>query len=208
MKKGNKPMAIILPDLPYAYDALEPYIDEETMHLHHDKHHNTYVNNVNVALAKHPEIGEDLEQLLSDVETIPADIRQAVINNGGGHLNHALFWELMTPEKTEPSAALAADLEATFGSFEDFKASFTTAATSRFGSGWAWLVVNPDGKLEVMSTANQDTPISEGKTPILGIDVWEHAYYVKYRNVRPDYIKAFFSVINWNKVNELYAAAK
>ena len=208
MKKGNKPMAIILPDLPYSYDALEPYIDEETMHLHHDKHHNTYVNNVNAALAKHPEIGEDLEQLLSDVETIPADIRQAVINNGGGHLNHALFWELMTPEKTEPSAALAADLEATFGSFEDFKASFTTAAISRFGSGWAWLVVNPDGKLEVMSTANQDTPISEGKTPILGIDVWEHAYYVKYRNVRPDYIKAFFSVINWNKVNELYAAAK
>lgn len=201
-------MAIILPDLPYAYDALEPYIDEETMHLHHDKHHNTYVNNVNAALAKHPEIGEDLEQLLSDVETIPADIRQAVINNGGGHLNHALFWELMTPEKTEPSAALVADLEATFGSFDDFKAAFTTAATSRFGSGWAWLVVNPDGKLEVMSTANQDTPISEGKTPILGIDVWEHAYYVKYRNVRPDYIKAFFSVINWNKVNELYAAAK
>ncbi len=201
-------MAIILPDLPYAYDALEPYIDEETMHLHHDKHHNTYVNNVNAALAKHPEIGEDLEQLLSDVETIPADIRQAVINNGGGHLNHALFWELMTPEKTEPSAALAADLEATFGSFEDFKAAFTTAATSRFGSGWAWLVVNPDGKLEVTSTANQDTPISEGKTPILGIDVWEHAYYVKYRNVRPDYIKAFFSVINWKKVDELYAAAK
>ena len=193
-------MAIILPDLPYSYDALEPYIDEETMHLHHDKHHNTYVNNVNAALAKHPEIGEDLEQLLSDVETIPADIRQAVINNGGGHLNHALFWELMTPEKTEPSAALAADLEVTFGSFEDFKAAFTTAATSRFGSGWAWLVVNNDGKLEVTST--------EGKTPILGIDVWEHAYYVKYRNVRPDYIKAFFSVINWNKVNELYAAAK
>ena len=201
-------MAIILPDLPYSYDALEPYIDEETMHLHHDKHHNTYVNNVNAALAKHPEIGENLEQLLSDVETIPADIRQAVINNGGGHLNHALFWELMTPEKTEPSAALAADLEATFGSFEDFKAAFTTAATSRFGSGWVWLVVNNDGKLEVTSTANQDTPISEGKTPILGIDVWEHAYYVKYRNVRPDYIKAFFSVINWNKVNELYAAAK
>ena len=201
-------MAIILPDLPYSYDALEPYIDEETMHLHHDKHHNTYVNNVNAALAKHPEIGENLEQLLSDVATIPADIRQAVINNGGGHLNHALFWELMTPEKTEPSAALVADLEATFGSFDDFKAAFTTAATSRFGSGWAWLVVNPDGKLEVTSTANQDTPISEGKTPILGIDVWEHAYYVKYRNVRPDYIKAFFSVINWNKVNELYVAAK
>ncbi len=201
-------MAIILPDLPYAYDALEPYIDEETMHLHHDKHHNTYVTNVNAALAKHPEIGKDLEQLLADVESIPVDIRQAVINNGGGHLNHSLFWELMTPEKTEPSAALAADLEATFGSFDDFKAAFTTAAASRFGSGWAWLVVNNDGKLEVTSTANQDTPISEGKAPILGIDVWEHAYYVKYRNVRPDYIKAFFSVINWNKVNELYKAAK
>lgn len=201
-------MAIILPDLPYAYDALEPYIDEETMHLHHDKHHNTYVTNVNAALAKHPEIGEDLEKLLADVESIPADIRQAVINNGGGHLNHALFWELMTAEETAPSAELAADIDATFGSFEDFQAAFTTAATTRFGSGWAWLVVNKEGKLEVFSTANQDTPISEGKTPILGLDVWEHAYYVKYRNVRPDYIKAFFSVINWNKVNELYAAAK
>ena len=201
-------MAIILPDLPYAYDALEPYIDEETMHLHHDKHHNTYVTNVNAALAKHPEIGEDLEKLLADVESIPADIRQAVINNGGGHLNHALFWELMTAEETAPSAELAADIDAIFGSFEDFQAAFTTAATTRFGSGWAWLVVNKEGKLEVVSTANQDTPISEGKTPILGLDVWEHAYYVKYRNVRPDYIKAFFSVINWNKVNELYAAAK
>lgn len=201
-------MAIILPDLPYAYDALEPYIDEETMHLHHDKHHNTYVTNVNAALAKHPEIGEDLEKLLADVESIPADIRQAVINNGGGHLNHALFWELMTAEETAPSAELAADIDATFGSFEDFKAAFTTAATTRFGSGWAWLVVNKEGKLEVTSTANQDTPISEGKTPILGLDVWEHAYYVKYRNLRPNYIQAFFSVINWKKVDELYAAAK
>ena len=201
-------MAIILPDLPYAYDALEPYIDAETMHLHHDKHHQTYVNNANAALEKHPEIGEDLEALLADVESIPADIRQALINNGGGHLNHALFWELMTAEETAPSAELAADIDATFGSFEDFQAAFTTAATTRFGSGWAWLVVNKEGKLEVVSTANQDTPISEGKTPILGLDVWEHAYYVKYRNVRPDYIKAFFSVINWNKVDELYAAAK
>lgn len=216
-KRGYNSMAIVLPDLPYAYDALEPYIDEETMHLHHDKHHNTYVTNVNAALAKHPEIGEDskhpeigedLESLLADVNAIPADIRQAVINNGGGHLNHALFWELMTPEKTTPSAELAADIDATFGSFDDFKAAFAAAATTRFGSGWAWLVVNKEGKLEVLSTANQDTPISEGKTPILGLDVWEHAYYVKYRNVRPDYIKAFFSVINWNKVNELYAAAK
>jgi len=201
-------MAIILPDFPYAYDALEPYIDEETMHLHHDKHHNTYVTNVNAALEKHPEIGEDLVKLLADVESIPADIRQAVINNGGGHLNHALFWELMTPAETSPSAELAADIEATFGSFEDFKAAFTAAATTRFGSGWAWLVVNKEGKLEVTSTANQDTPISEGKTPILGLDVWEHAYYVKYRNLRPNYIQAFFSVINWKKVDELYAAAK
>ena len=201
-------MAIILPDLPYAYDALEPYIDEETMHLHHDKHHNTYVTNVNAALEKHPEIGEDLEKLLADVESIPADIRQAVINNGGGHLNHALFWELMTPAETSPSAELAADIEATFGSFEDFKAAFTASATTRFGSGWAWLVVNKEGKLEVTSTANQDTPISEGKTPILGLDVWEHAYYVKYRNLRPNYIQAFFSVINWKKVDQLYAAAK
>jgi len=201
-------MAIILPDLPYAYDALELYIDEETMHLHHDKHHNTYVTNVNAALEKHPEIGEDLGKLLADVESIPADIRQAVINNGGGHLNHALFWELMTPAETSPSAELAADIEATFGSFEDFKAAFTAAATTRFGSGWAWLVVNKEGKLEVTSTANQDTPISEGKTPILGLDVWEHAYYVKYRNLRPNYIQAFFSVINWKKVDELYAAAK
>ena len=201
-------MAIILPDLPYAYDALEPYIDEETMHLHHDKHHQTYVNNVNAALEKHPEIGEDLGKLLADVESIPADIRQAVINNGGGHLNHALFWELMTPAETSPSAELAADIEATFGSFEDFKAAFTAAATTRFGSGWAWLVVNKEGKLEVTSTANQDTPISEGKTPILGLDVWEHAYYVKYRNLRPNYIQAFFSVINWKKVDQLYAAAK
>lgn len=201
-------MAIILPDLPYAYDALEPYIDAETMHLHHDKHHQTYVNNANAALEKHPEIGEDLEALLADVESIPADIRQALINNGGGHLNHALFWELMTPEKTAPSAELTAAIDETFGSFEEFQAAFTAAATTHFGSGWAWLVVNKEGKLEVTSTANQDTPISEGKKPILGLDVWEHAYYVKYRNVRPDYIKAFFSVINWNKVDELYAAAK
>lgn len=201
-------MAIVLPDLPYAYDALEPYIDEETMHLHHDKHHQAYVNNANAALEKHPEIGEDLHALLSDVEKIPADIRQALINNGGGHLNHSLFWEVMSPEKSEPSAELAAAINEAFGSFEEFQAAFSAAAATRFGSGWAWLVVNKEGKLEVVSTANQDNPISDGLTPILGLDVWEHAYYVKYRNLRPDYIKAFFSVINWNKVDELYAAAK
>lgn len=201
-------MAIILPDLPYAYGALEPHIDAETMTLHHDKHHATYVANANAALEKHPEIGEDLEALLADVSQIPEDIRQAVINNGGGHLNHALFWELMSPEETQISQELSEDINATFGSFEDFKAAFTAAATGRFGSGWAWLVVNAEGKLEVLSTANQDTPIMEGKKPILGLDVWEHAYYLNYRNVRPNYIKAFFEIINWNKVNELYQAAK
>ncbi|WP_424554676.1 superoxide dismutase SodA [Streptococcus agalactiae] len=201
-------MAIILPDLPYAYDALEPHIDAETMTLHHDKHHATYVANANAALEKHPEIGEDLEALLADVSQIPEDIRQAVINNGGGHLNHALFWELMSPEETQISQDLSEDIDASFGSFENFKAAFTVAATGRFGSGWAWLVVNAEGKLEVLSTANQDTPIMEGKKPILGLDVWEHAYYLNYRNVRPNYIKAFFEIINWNKVNELYQAAK
>lgn len=198
-------MAIILPKLPYAYDALEPYIDTETMTIHHDKHHATYVANVNAALEKHPEIGEDLEALLADVDSIPADIRQAVINNGGGHLNHALFWELLSPEKQEPTAQVLAAIEEAFGSFDEFKAVFTQAATTRFGSGWAWLVVNENGKLEVLSTANQDTPISQGKAPILALDVWEHAYYLKYRNVRPDYIKAFFDVINWEKVAELYS---
>lgn len=200
-------MTIILPKLPYAYDALEPYIDAETMTIHHDKHHATYVANVNAALEKHPEIGEDLEALLADVDSIPADIRQAVINNGGGHLNHALFWELLSPEKQEPTAQVLAAIEEAFGSFDEFKATFTQAATTRFGSGWAWLVVNENGKLEVLSTANQDTPISQGKAPILALDVWEHAYYLKYRNVRPDYIKAFFDVINWEKVAELYSKA-
>lgn len=200
-------MTIILPKLPYAYDALEPYIDTETMTIHHDKHHATYVANVNAALEKHPEIGEDLEALLADVDSIPADIRQAVINNGGGHLNHALFWELLSPEKQEPTVQVLAAIEEAFGSFDEFKAAFTQAATTRFGSGWAWLVVNENGKLEVLSTANQDTPISQGKAPILALDVWEHAYYLKYRNVRPDYIKAFFDVINWEKVAELYSKA-
>ncbi|AUC25275.1 superoxide dismutase SodA [Streptococcus uberis] len=201
-------MAIILPDLPYAYDALEPQIDKETMTLHHDKHHATYVANANAALEKHPEIGEDLVALLSDVSSIPEDIRQALINNGGGHLNHALFWELLSPEKTEITSEVASAIDEAFGSFDAFKEKFTAAATGRFGSGWAWLVVNKEGKLEVTSTANQDTPISEGKQPILGLDVWEHAYYLNYRNVRPNYIKAFFEIINWKKVDELYKAAK
>ncbi|EHI68646.1 superoxide dismutase SodA [Streptococcus ictaluri] len=201
-------MAIILPELPYAYDALEPQIDAETMTLHHDKHHATYVANANAALEKHPEIGEDLEALLSDVTSIPADIRQALINNGGGHLNHALFWELLSPEKQDITEDVATAIDQAFGSFDAFKEQFTAAATGRFGSGWAWLVVNKEGQLEITSTANQDTPISEGKKPILALDVWEHAYYLNYRNVRPNYIKAFFEIINWKKVSELYQAAK
>lgn len=201
-------MTITLPDLPYAYDALEPYFDTETMMLHHDKHHATYVANTNAALEKYPELGENLEELLADVNSIPADIRQAVINNGGGHLNHALFWELLSPEKQEVSADVAAAIDDAFGSFAAFKEQFTAAATGRFGSGWAWLVVNKAGQLEITSTANQDTPISEGKQPILALDVWEHAYYLNYRNVRPNYIKAFFEIINWKKVSELYQAAK
>lgn len=200
-------MAIILPELPYAYDALEPQFDKETMTLHHDKHHATYVANANVALEKHPELGDDVEALLTDVESIPSDIRQALINNGGGHLNHALFWELLSPEKTEVSEEVAKAIDEAFGSFESFKEEFTAAATGRFGSGWAWLVVNEEGKLEITSTANQETPISQGKQPILGLDVWEHAYYLNYRNVRPNYIKAFFEIINWNKVDELYKRA-
>ncbi|WNZ88838.1 superoxide dismutase SodA [Streptococcus iniae] len=201
-------MAIILPELPYAYDALEPQFDQETMTLHHDKHHATYVANANVALEKHPEIGENLEELLANVESIPADIRQALINNGGGHLNHALFWELLSPEKTEVTKEVASAIDQAFGSFDAFKEQFATAATGRFGSGWAWLVVTKEGSLEITSTANQDTPISEGKKPILALDVWEHAYYLNYRNVRPNYINAFFEIINWNKVDELFKVAK
>ncbi|HEP1254443.1 TPA: superoxide dismutase [Streptococcus pyogenes] len=201
-------MAIILPELPYAYDALEPQFDAETMTLHHDKHHATYVANTNAALEKHPEIGENLEELLADVTKIPEDIRQALINNGGGHLNHALFWELLSPEKQDVTPDVAQAIDDAFGSFDAFKEQFTVAATGRFGSGWAWLVVNKEGQLEITSTANQDTPISEGKKPILALDVWEHAYYLNYRNVRPNYIKAFFEIVNWKKVSELYQAAK
>ncbi|HHJ9766335.1 TPA: superoxide dismutase SodA [Streptococcus pyogenes] len=201
-------MAIILPELPYAYDALEPQFDAETMTLHHGKHHATYVANTNAALEKHPEIGENLEELLADVTKIPEDIRQALINNGGGHLNHALFWELLSPEKQDVTPDVAQAIDDAFGSFDAFKEQFTAAATGRFGSGWAWLVVNKEGQLEITSTANQDTPISEGKKPILALDVWEHAYYLNYRNVRPNYIKAFFEIINWKKVSELYQAAK
>ncbi|BCA85448.1 superoxide dismutase [Fe] [Enterococcus saigonensis] len=202
-------MAYTLPELPYAYDALEPYIDVETMHLHHDKHHNTYVTNLNAALEKYPELAEkSVEELITYMDEIPADIRTAVQNNGGGHANHTFFWEIMAPNAGgTPTGALKDAIDETFGSFEDFKNEFKTAATSRFGSGWAWLVVD-NGKLAIMSTANQDSPLMEGKTPIIGLDVWEHAYYLKYKNVRPDYIAAFWEVVNWDKANELFEKAK
>ncbi|HAQ3656988.1 TPA: superoxide dismutase [Enterococcus faecium] len=202
-------MTYTLPDLPYAYDALEPYIDEETMHLHHDKHHNTYVTNLNSAIEKYPELGEKtIEELLSDMDAIPTDIKTAVRNNGGGHANHSFFWEIMAPNAGgEPTGEIKEAINEAFGDFSSFKEEFKKAAAGRFGSGWAWLVME-NGKLAITSTANQDSPLMEGKTPILGLDVWEHAYYLKYKNVRPDYIAAFWSVINWDEVNKRFEAAK
>jgi Fe-Mn family superoxide dismutase len=202
-------MTYTLPDLPYAFDALEPYIDEETMHLHHDKHHNTYVTNLNAAIEKHPELGEKtVEDLVADMDAIPTDIKTAVRNNGGGHANHSFFWKIMAPNAGgEPTGAIKEAIEETFGSFADFKEEFKTAATGRFGSGWAWLVIK-DGKLAITSTANQDSPLMDGQTPVLGLDVWEHAYYLKYKNVRPDYINAFWNVVNWDEVNKVFTAAK
>ncbi|WP_375319604.1 superoxide dismutase [Enterococcus faecium] len=202
-------MTYTLPDLPYAYDALEPYIDEETMHLHHDKHHNTYVTNLNAAIEKYPELGEKtIEELLSDMDAIPTDIKTAVRNNGGGHANHSFFWEIMAPNAGgEPTGEIKEAINEAFGDFSSFKEEFKKAAAGRFGSGWAWLVME-NGKLAITSTANQDSPLMEGKTPILGLDVWEHAYYLKYKNVRPDYIAAFWNVINWDEVNKRFGAAK
>lgn len=207
---GEKIMTYKLPALPYAYNALEPHIDELTMHLHHEKHHNTYVTNLNAAIAKHPELeGKAIEDLIADMNAIPADIRVAVQNNGGGHANHSLFWTVMTPNGGgEPTGAVKEAIDKAFGSFDAFKEKFAAAAATRFGSGWAWLVVDKDGNLEVMSTANQDSPLMEGKTPVLGLDVWEHAYYKKYSNVRVDYIAAFWNVVNWDEVNKRLAAAK
>lgn len=202
-------MTYTLPDLPYAFDALEPYIDEETMHLHHDKHHNTYVTNLNAAIEKHPELGEKIiEELLSDMDAVPTDIKTAVRNNGGGHANHSFFWKIMAPNAGgEPTGAIKEAIDEAFGDFATFKEEFKKAAAGRFGSGWAWLVME-NGKLAITSTANQDSPLMEGKTPILGLDVWEHAYYLKYKNVRPDYIEAFWNVVNWEEVNNRLSSAK
>jgi Fe-Mn family superoxide dismutase len=198
-------MAFELAKLPYAVDALEPYIDAQTMSIHHDKHHQAYVTNLNAAIEKHPELaGKSLEDLLSDLNAVPEDIRMAVRNHGGGTWNHNMFWEIMGPKMGgSPSGELTKALETAFGSFDAFKAEFEKAATTRFGSGWAWLVKKGDG-LAVLSTANQDTPLSDGMTPILCIDVWEHAYYLKYQNRRPEYISNWWNVVNWGAVADRY----
>jgi len=196
-----------LPKLNYAYEALEPAIDARTMEIHYTKHHNAYVTNLNAALEKHPELSTPLEALLKDLNLIPEDIRTAVRNNGGGHFNHTLFWEVLTPGGAKaPQGALLDTINSAFGSFDAFKTAFSNAAKTRFGSGWAWLVVTPKG-LVVTSTPNQDTPLAEG-TPVLGLDVWEHAYYLNYQNRRPDYVEAFFSVINWDVVAAKFSSVK
>ncbi|SHN11653.1 superoxide dismutase SodA [Gracilibacillus kekensis] len=198
-----------LPDLPYGYDALEPHIDKETMNIHHTKHHNTYVTKLNAALEGHDDLAnKSIEDILANLDSVPENIRTAVRNNGGGHANHSLFWTLLSPNGGgAPSGELADQINSAFGSFDKFKEDFAAAGAGRFGSGWAWLVVN-NGELEITSTPNQDTPISEGKAPILGLDVWEHAYYLKYQNKRPDYIAAFWNVVDWDKVASLYNEAK
>lgn len=203
-------MAFTLPPLNYALDALEPHIDKETMAIHHGKHHQGYVNKLNKALEGHNSLAaKTVEGLLRGIDSVPQSIRTAVRNNGGGHANHTLFFGSLSPDGGgAPTGDLATAITAKFGSVEDFKEKFGDAATSRFGSGWAWLVVNEAGELEVTNSANQDSPYMEGRTPILGLDVWEHAYYLKYQNKRGSYVNAFWNVVDWNKVNEAYAAAK
>ncbi|HAB7539734.1 TPA_asm: superoxide dismutase [Listeria monocytogenes] len=202
-------MTYELPKLPYTYDALEPNFDKETMEIHYTKHHNTYVTKLNEAVAGHPELAsKSAEELVTNLDSVPEDIRGAVRNHGGGHANHKLFWSILSPNGGgAPTGNLKAAIESEFGTFDEFKEKFNAAAAARFGSGWAWLVVN-DGKLEIVSTANQDSPLSDGKTPVLGLDVWEHAYYLKFQNRRPEYIDTFWNVINWDEANKRFDAAK
>ncbi|MCB9435850.1 MAG: superoxide dismutase [Anaerolineales bacterium] len=203
-------MAFELPPLPYAFDALEPHIDARTMEIHHDKHHAGYTNNLNKALESAPELaGKSIEDLLRGINNVPDSIRTAVQNNGGGYANHSLFWTIMSANGGgAPSGELADAINAAFGNFDEFKSKFSAAAGSRFGSGWAWLVVDGSGNLKVYSTANQDSPYMQGDTPIMGLDVWEHAYYLNYQNRRPDYVAAFWNVVDWNVVAQNYQAAK
>jgi superoxide dismutase, Fe-Mn family len=202
-------MSFTLPPLPYSFDALEPYIDAKTMEIHHDKHHNAYVTNVNKALESAPDLAKlSIEDLCAQLGKVPENIRTAVRNNGGGHLNHSMFWKLMKKGGGgEPSGDLAGAIKSAFGSFADFKTKFAAAGATRFGSGWAWLLIR-DGKLAVESTPNQDNPVMDGGKPVLGLDVWEHAYYLKYQNRRPDYIEAWWSTVNWAQAADNYAAAK
>lgn len=202
-------MAFTLPDLPYAFDALEPHIDARTMEIHHDKHHNAYTTKLNDAIEGHANLaGKSAEDILRNINSVPETIRQAVINNGGGYVNHNLFWQIMNKDGGgEPGGQIGDEIKAVFGSFATFKEKFSTAAATRFGSGWAWLGLDQNGKLHVGSTANQDSPLMQGHTPILGLDVWEHAYYLNYQNRRPDYIAAWWNVVNWKKVDELFTAA-
>jgi len=196
-----------LPKLPYKYDALEPYIDEQTMQIHHTKHHQGYVDKLNKAIEGTELEDWEIEEILKNIEKVEDKIRQAVINNGGGHANHSLFWQILSPEKTEPEGKLLEAINKKFDSLENFKIKFSEAATTRFGSGWAWLVLNEKKELQIISTPNQDSPLSQNKTPILGLDVWEHAYYLRYQNRRPEYIEAFWKIINWKKVSEFYEQA-
>jgi Fe-Mn family superoxide dismutase len=199
-----------LPPLPYPYEALEPYIDTQTMQIHHDKHHAAYVNNLNAALKDYPDLqAKSPVQLIKDIDAVPESIRTAVRNNGGGHVNHTFFWEIMTPGGAkQPSGDLLTAIQTSLGSVDDLKAKVNDAGAKRFGSGWAWVVTDGTGKLEVVSTPNQDSPLMEGKTPILGVDVWEHAYYLKYQNRRPDYLTAWWNVLNWDKVAANLAASR
>jgi len=198
----------MLPPLPYPYDALEPYIDARTMEIHHDKHHAAYVANLNKALTEFPDVAKmSVEDMLKNLGAIPGKIRTAVRNNGGGHLNHSLFWQTLKKDGGEPTGALAKAIDSAFGSYPTFKEDFSKAAIGQFGSGWAWLVIDGDKKLSIEPTANQDSPISQGKQPLLGADVWEHAYYLKYQNRRPEYMAAFLHVINWDFVAERYEKA-
>jgi Fe-Mn family superoxide dismutase len=200
-------MAYSVPDLPYDYDALEPHIDEATMRVHHDKHHQAYVDKANAALEGTEWADKPIEDVLKNLSSLPSDKQNAVRNNGGGHYNHSLFWEWLSPNGGgQPGGALAQAIDSVFGSFDDFKSKFKDGGVNQFGSGWSWLVHDGSG-LALVSTANQDSPISDGKAPLLGVDVWEHAYYLKYQNRRPDYIDAFWNVVNWDKVAELFDAA-
>ena len=202
-------MAFELPPLPYDYTALEPHIDEQTMHLHHDKHHQAYVNNLNTALQGHEFLNLPVEDVLRRINEVPEAVRTAVRNNGGGHANHSMYWQIMAPNAGgAPTGELATAIDQTFGSFDALKTAFNEAGTKRFGSGWAWLVLGADGKLAVTSSANQDSPLMDGQFPVMGNDVWEHAYYLKYQNRRPDYLAAWWNVVNWAEVTKRYNQAR